>query len=192
MQNKYSNYIINRIKFKYTYFISLYGEGSTGAEAGLIAGLIFGILDGIFAIITDTIFKSDILKVLTKELASEHINISASSLYSLELDTGFIEAIIGGLIIGLILGIIFAYVHNKIPGKNIIIKGEMFGIILWIIFDLAIGALDISLYGISYYLVVLGLGVIGLIVFGYILGALFNKWSVAEQPVTDSEFNENR
>ena len=105
----------------------------TGAKAGAVAGLAYGILDGILAMATLIIFKADVMNELSKEASAESahgITVTAAALYSLTLNLAVAGGIIGGLIIGIILGIIFAYVHNKIPGKNMIVKGEVFGIIL--------------------------------------------------------------
>jgi hypothetical protein len=165
------------------------GKVGTGAKAGSVAGLAYGILDAIFALITLTIFKSDIMKALSKEITASNIPITAAKLYSFTLDSAVIGGIIGGLIIGIILGIIFAYVHNKIPSKNIVIKGEIFGVILWIIFSVLLGALDIGIYGTTYYLTAIAFDIIPLLVFGFVLGTLYNKWDVKDQPMTDEEFN---
>lgn len=177
-------------------FITLFfmGKVGTGAKAGLVAGLVYGIFSGIFGYATLTIYKADVMKFLAKEAATESslnpsIHITAAELYSLEVDGVVAEAIIGGLIAGLILGIIFAYVHGKLPGKNMIIKGEMFGLILWVLFDVLLGSLDISSYGLLYYLTSIGLDIIALLIFGYLLGTLYNKWSENEAPLTDEQFN---
>ncbi len=93
--------------------------------------------------------------------------------------------------LGLILGIIFAYVYNKIPDKNAIIKGEIFGAILWLIFSVVVGLYNAMIFGLTYYMVSVALGIIPLIVFGYLLGVLYNKWNISTQPVTDTEFYKN-
>ncbi len=168
------------------------GKVGLGAKAGIVAGLVFGILDGIFAYIVLIIFKTDIMKVMSGLAAKETslgVKITGAQLYSTDLALAPAEGIIGGLIIGLILGIIFAYTHNKIPGKNMIIKGEIFGLVLWIIFDVLIGAIDINTYGLTYYLASIAFDIIPLIAFGFVLGTLYNKWEVKDRPMTDEEFN---
>jgi hypothetical protein len=168
------------------------GKAGSGAKAGVVAGLVYGILDGIFSYILLVIFKADIMKIMTELVpkdAALGIHVTAAQLYSDELAIEPVEGVIGGLIIGLILGIIFAYTHNKIPGKNMIIKGEIFGIILWIIFNVIIGAFDIKAYGITYYMVSIALAIIALVAFGFVLGTLYNKWGINDVPVTDEEFN---
>lgn len=168
------------------------GKAGTGAKAGAVAGIIYGIIDGVFALLLLIVFKSDVMAFLAKEAATESsalgIKITAAQLYSSELEIAPIEGIIGGLIIGVILGIIFAYAHNKIPGKNMIVKGEIFGVILWVIFDVLLGALDISTYGLNYYSTSIALDVIALLVFGFMLGTLYNKWKANDEPMTDEQF----
>ncbi|AGO60975.1 MULTISPECIES: DUF6789 family protein [Ferroplasma] len=168
------------------------GKAGLGAKAGVVAGLVYGILDGIFAYVVLVIFKTDVMKVMSTLAAKETslgIKVTGAQLYSTDLTLAPVEGIVGGLIIGIILGIIFAYTHNKIPGKNMIIKGEIFGLILWIIFDVLIGAVDISTYGLTYYIASIAFDIIPLVVFGFILGTLYNKWEVKDTPVTDEEFN---
>lgn len=158
----------------------------------MVAGFVYGIMDGVFALLLLVVFKSDVMKELAKLAATESaagVKVSASALYSLELELEPVEGIIGGLIMGVILGIIFAYTHNKIPGKNMIVKGEIFGVILWIVFDVLIGALDISTYGLTYYLLSIALGVIALLVFGFMLGILYNKCKEYDGPVPEEQFN---
>jgi len=172
------------------------GKVGLGAKAGIVAGLVYGIIDGIFGYILFVILKTDIMKGMSKLSAQEYklfkVHVTAAQLYSSTLASEPYEIAllaIGGLIVGLILGIIFAYVHNKIPGKNMIIKGEIFGVILWIIFSVLIGALNISTYGLVYYLSSIALSIVALIAFGFILGTLYNKWGTKDAPMTDEEFN---
>lgn len=169
------------------------GKTGAGAKAGALAGIIYGIFSGIFAFITLTIYKADVMKVLAidaaKESALTGVHVTAASLYSTAVSIAIVLDIIGGLIVGVILGIIFAYVHGKLPGKNMIIKGEIFGLILWLIFDVIIGAMDISTYGVLYYATGMGLGIISLLIFGYLLGTLYSKWGEQDVPITDEQFN---
>ena len=169
------------------------GKTGTGAKAGALAGIIYGIFSGIFSFITLTLYKADIMKVLAIEAAKDYsltgVHVTAASLYSAAVSIDVVLVIIGGLIAGVILGIIFAYVHGKLPGRNMIIKGEIFGLILWLIFDVLIGALNISTYGVLYYATGMGLGIISLLVFGYLLGTLYNKWGDQDVPMTDEQFN---
>ena len=156
------------------------GKVGTGAIAGAIAGLAWGILGDMVGLISKTLFKI---------VAGHAASINVAALYNQALNQAIIiRRIIGGLIIGIILVIIFAYAHNKIPGKNMVVKGEVFGLILWIIFGVLIGLIGIS-FGIVYYLILLLSNIIPLLVFGFILGVLYNKWEIKDKPITDEEFN---
>ncbi len=151
------------------------GNGKTGAKAGLIAGLLYGIISGVGSYALLIVYKAQVMKSLSASITSaeKSIGLTATSLYSIQLNTAIIGGIIGGLIIGLILG----HIYKKLPGKSDILKGVSFGIILWIIFNVGIGALNIKTLGITYYISSVGIGIIGVIVYGYLLGYFFGKWN---------------
>ncbi len=155
------------------------GNGGIGAKAGLIAGVIYGIISGIGSYALLIVYKTQVMKSLSTLITSadKSIGLTAASLYSTELKTAIIGGIFGGLIIGLILGFIFGHIYKKLPGKSNILKGLSFGIILWLIFNVGIGLLNLKTFGITYYISSVGIGIIGVIVYGYLLGYFFGKWN---------------
>ena len=73
------------------------------------------------------------------------------------------------------------------------IQGMIFGAIIWIMVNvlmvLIIMQSVINAFGAMYYLTTISFGFIVYLVFGCIIGILYNKWSVKDQPITDAEFN---
>ncbi|WP_455277970.1 hypothetical protein [[Eubacterium] cellulosolvens] len=80
-----------------------------------------------------------------------------------------------GLIWGSIFGAIYSYTHNIIPGKGII-KGLYFGLIIWLIKDVAAGSYTaLILTQIQTALLLIIYGFIMWIVYGPLLGYLYKK-----------------
>ena len=109
--------------------------------------------------------------------------ITANSLYSLIIIIAPVGSVIVGLIGGAILGLIFAWAVGKLPGRNDKVKGVIFGMILWILFDVLFGLGSITEYGSLYYIVDIAGGFVGALAFGYVIGILYGKWSL--QPIND-------
>ena len=163
------------------------GEYGTGAKSGLVAGLVYGIISGIIAAVGITLAKSEIIATLNKYIANYptlvSAGITANSLYSAILILLPVISIIVGLIGGAILGLIFAWAVGKLPGRNDKVKGIIFGMILWILFDVLFGLGSITEYGSLYYIVDIAGGFVGALAFGYVIGILYGKWSL--QPIND-------
>ncbi len=152
------------------------GRASTGAKSGLVAGLIWGIISAVFTVIALIAVKQEIINALNTYLSGNTLGLTADSVYNVLLITAPVIDVITGLIGGLILGAIYGWGVNRIPGKNDKIKGMVFGIILWLIFSVALNLGSITEYGLAYYLFTITGGFIGAIVYGYILGTFFGKW----------------
>jgi hypothetical protein len=166
------------------------GRGSTGAKSGLVAGIIYGI---ILSVLTEIILFAEkttimaVLDVYASDLSNSVIKITASQLYSAEVTLAPVGIVIEGIIGGLVLGGIFGLSVNKIPGKNDKVKGMVFGIILWIIFDVLIGLGSRSEYGNTYFVLSVIAGLLAVIIYGYLLGLLFNRWWVDPEKIKQNE-----
>lgn len=153
-------------------------SAGTGAKAGTVAGVVYGLIDAVFGVLSLVIFKPEIMSALSRLLAQNNAAglFSAGSLYSIALVTTPVASFVGGIIIGLILGTIFGAFFDKIPGGSELRKGLIFGAILWLIFDLGIGALTLLEYGALAYAFDLGTSVAAVLVFVYLMSTLYNKW----------------
>ncbi|MHB1470312.1 MAG: DUF6789 family protein [Thermoplasmataceae archaeon] len=172
------------------------GRGSTGAKAGVVAGIAYGILGAIFTLVILIVDKSAIIAALdayASTLSSLGLKTSGSALYSTELLTAPVGAVIEGIVGGIILGAIFGLAVHKIPGRNDKVKGMVFGFILWFIFTVLMGLFSRTEFGNTYYLLTVLTGLVSVVVYGYILGALFGKWwgEPSSQVQTES-FNVNQ
>ncbi len=172
------------------------GRGSTGAKAGVVAGIAYGILGAIFTLVILIVDKSAIIAALdayASTLSSLGFKASGSALYSTELLTAPVGAVIEGIVGGIILGAIFGLSVHKIPGRNEKVKGMVFGFILWFIFTVLMGLFSRTEFGNTYYLLTVLTGLVSVVVYGYILGALFGKWWVEPSSHVQTEsFNVNQ
>ena len=69
-----------------------------------------------------------------------------------------------------------------------IIKKEIFSLVIWLIFDVIIDALYIGTFGLSYYMTSVGLGIISLLIFGYLLGKLYTRFEGNDKILTEGEY----
>ncbi len=162
-------------------------SAGTGGKAGAVAGLVYGFISGIFAAIGLVIFKSQIMSLLEKVIQNNAAAsvLTASGLYNIALISAPVMAVVVGVLIGLILGLIFGAFHDKLPGKGTVLKGIFFGLILWLIFDVGIGGLDIVEYGFTYYLFNIGTGIIAVLAFGYVLSLMYERWLPPDEMADD-------
>jgi hypothetical protein len=80
-----------------------------------------------------------------------------------------------GVIWGVIFGVVYSILYNSIPGKGVL-KGLCYGILIWLIKDIAAGSY-IALIGIgtNYALALILVGFFMWIVYGFILGHFYKK-----------------
>ena len=159
------------------------GKTGDGVKAGAIAGIVYGIISTIFAIVSLSVFKSQIMSTLNSYLSgisnAGSLGITAQSIYNLEFVLVPVVDIIAGIIVGLILGIIFAAVYHKLPGSSGAVKGIIFGIILWIILGLLLNIGNLHEYGASYFGLSVGGALVAALIYGYVMGILFAKWQAS-------------
>ena len=78
---------------------------------------------------------------------------------------------------GLILGAIYGKVLERIPGGTPVIKGIIFGAVLWLLVSVLGGLGDLGSYGAEYYLANIGAGLLGALVFGVLLGYFYARFT---------------
>jgi len=127
------------------------------AIAGSIVGIVFFIFGAIFVRIG--IIEPPVSLEIWRELYGLVILASISL----------------GVIWGVIFGAIYSILYNSIPGKGVL-KGLCYGILIWLIKDIAAGSY-IALIGIgtNYALALILVGFFMWIVYGFILGYFYKK-----------------
>ena len=84
--------------------------------------------------------------------------------------------IIAGVIGGLILGAIYGKLVEKIPGGSTVIKGIIFGAVLWLLVSVLGGLGNYGQYGAEYYLANVAAGLLGALIFGVLLGYFYGRF----------------
>lgn len=158
-----------------------------GAKAGVVAGIVYGIIASVFVITALLLYKTQILDTINTVLQSRNLptQVTAEEVFNIALYALPAVEIIAGIIVGLILGIVFAYVEKSLPGSSAKTKGIILGIILWVFLGILLNLSNLREYGATYFGLSAGGSLIGSIVYGFILGALYEKWQKSEMPVTD-------
>ena len=135
-------------------------------KSGIFAGAIAGVVMGIVSIIISHILIG--LRLIDPIGGLEIWDLSMQILLAL-------AEISLGLIWGSIFGAIYAYTHDIIPSKGVI-KGLYFGLIIWLIKDVAAGSYTaLILTQIQTALLLIIYGFIMWIVYGLLLGYLYKK-----------------
>lgn len=128
-----------------------------GAIAGFIIGIVFFIFGALF---------------VRFEIIEPPVSLEIwRGLYVLVI----LASISLGVIWGVIFGVVYSLLYNSVPGKGVL-KGLCFGILIWLIKDIAAGSY-IALIGIgtNYALALILVGFFMWIVYGFILGYFYKK-----------------
>jgi len=152
------------------------GSTGQGAKAGLVAGVGYGAVLGIVSYFTLLSIKSTVITTITKSLPANS-PFTPDQIFGIALLVAPVFVVIFGLVGGLILGAIYGKVLERIPGGTPMIKGIIFGAVLWLIVSVLGGLGDLSNYGAEYYLANIGAGLLGALVFGVLLGYFYTRFT---------------
>jgi hypothetical protein len=158
------------------------GSASNGAKAGVVAGIAYGILLSIVSYFTLISIKSTVISVLSQNLPSNS-PFTPEQLFGIALLLTPVIVAVAGVIGGLILGVIYGKLIEKIPGKSPVIKGIIFGTVLWLLVSVLGGYNNIG-YGLEYYLVQVGTGLAGALLFGVLLGYFYGRFMRPKETYT--------
>lgn len=165
-------------------------KASNGIKAGAIAGVVYGIISAVFALISLTMYKNQIINALqsyvnANSVLSSH-GFTAQSLYRVELIAGPAVEVVLGIIVGLILGLIFSYISHRLPGSSNVVKGVILGIFLWLILGVLMELANLKEYGSLYYeLAVIG-SLIAAVAYGVVLGKLYTRFEESGKEAVSS------
>lgn len=81
-----------------------------------------------------------------------------------------------GIVAGLIFGLIFGAVSGLIPGKRMLTKGLLFGIVLWLILHVGVDYLNYLRYGATFYFTDICLGLLTSVIYGTLLALFFERY----------------
>jgi hypothetical protein len=158
------------------------GSAGNGAKAGVIAGIAYGIILGIVGYFTLISIKSMVISVLSQNLPPNS-PFTPEQLVGITLLLTPVIVTVVGVIGGLILGAIYGKLTEKIPGKSPVIKGIIFGSVLWLLVSVLGGYNNIQ-YGLEYYLVQVGTGLAGALLFGVLLGYFYGRFMRPKETYT--------
>jgi vacuolar-type H+-ATPase subunit I/STV1 len=150
------------------------GSAVTGLKAGLVGGVAYGAIAAILSYVSVLSLKSTIMSSIQNSLPANS-PITANQVYQIALVIAPVAAVIVGILGGLLLGAIYGWVVERIPGGSFVIKGLFFGLVLWFIFSVLVGAANLE-YGLLDYLSGLATGIVPAVVFGAILGYLYSRF----------------
>lgn len=156
---------------------------SYGAKAGLVAGLFYGIVEGVLGYFSVVSQKTAVMALINKSIPAGS-SITPQQLYQAALYGTVLIFILAGLLIGTFLGVIFAMINESTPGKSNVRKGLVFGLLIWIILDTIVLAVNYSL-GISYIGVTLITNLITSMIYGYVLGLIFGRYRKKDRTMED-------
>ncbi|MBN2042650.1 MAG: hypothetical protein JW754_02490 [Candidatus Aenigmarchaeota archaeon] len=151
------------------------------AKAGAVAGVIYGFLTAIAGIVYMVMMKEEVITTIRTALSAYgNLPITAEDLYPMSLAGAIPGGLINGLIVGIILAFVFAIIYNELIGKNSMIKGVCFSVLILI----GIGIGEMAAPGISAGLILLNsrflpslaLGVIFFLAYGYLLGMFYDRF----------------
>jgi len=159
------------------------GNTGNGAKAGLVAGIAYGVILAIISYITLQSIKSTVIAEIATKLPA-NTSLTAEQVFNIAEVVAPVFVIIAGIIGGLILGAIYGKLLERIPGGSAVMKGIVFGLILWLIASVLGGLGDLSSYGLEYYLTNVGTGFVGALVFGYLLGYFYGRFNRPKETYT--------
>lgn len=151
------------------------GKAGTGAKAGVVSGVVYGAISAVSTYVTMTMMKEQIMLIMEEALPPD-LPITAEQLYNMTVLLGAIMVVILGVVVGVILGAVYGWAYEKIPGRKSIYKGLIFGVILWIIFNVLLGLGNLQ-YGTIYFISNLAWGLVVSLIFGALLGVFYNKFT---------------
>jgi hypothetical protein len=154
------------------------GRTGTGAKAGVVSGVVYGAMSAVFAYISSSMIKEEMMTVIEETLPPDSL-VTAEQLYEFTLIFGAVFAVVIGVVAGVILGVVYGWGYEKVPGGNSIYKGLVFGIILWIIIDVLLGLGNLE-YGTTYFALSLAWGLVISLIFGALLGVFYDKFTPKE------------
>jgi hypothetical protein len=151
------------------------GRSVDGAKAGLVAGIPYGIILAIASYFTTLALKQVIIQALTNDIPSNS-PFTPRQLYGIALLVDPIVVTIGGVLGGLVLGAIYGWAFPRLPGGRPVVKGIIFGMILWVLLSV-LGGLGNIQYSLGYYFVQVGVGLGASLIFGWLLGYFYGRFS---------------
>lgn len=156
---------------------------SYGAKSGIVAGLFYGIIEGVMGYFSVASQKPVVMALISRTVPPGS-PFTSQQLFQAALYGTVVIYIIAGLLIGTFLGVIFALIHGSTPGRSSIMKGMVFGIIIWMIVDTIVILVNFSL-GAVYILITLVINLATSMLYGYILGARFSRYMKKERTIDD-------
>jgi hypothetical protein len=159
------------------------GSAGNGAKAGLVAGIAYGVVLGIVSYFTLISIKSTVIADITKSMPS-NTSFTPDQIFSIALLIAPVVVVIFGIIGGLVLGAIYGKLVERIPGGSPLIKGIMFGAVLWLLVSVLLGLGNIGEYGLEYYLANLATGLVGALIFGVLLGYFYGRFMRPKETYT--------
>ncbi len=154
------------------------GRVGTGAKAGTVSGVVYGAISAVFAYVSLLMIKEQMMAFIEESLPPNSL-VTAEQIYAFLLIFGAVFTVIIGVVTGVILGVVYGWAYEKIPGGNSIHKGLIFGIVLWVIFDVLLGIGNVQ-YGITYLALNLAWGLVIALIFGVLLGVFYDKFTPKE------------
>ena len=151
------------------------GNTGNGAKAGLVAGIAYGAVLAVTSYFALISMKSAVIADLTSSLPSNS-PFTPDQLFNIALYLAPVVVVIAGIIGGLILGAIYGKLIERIPGGSPIIKGIIFGAVLWFLVSVLGGIGDLGQYGVEYYVANVGAGLVGALIFGVLLGYFYGRF----------------
>jgi uncharacterized protein DUF6789 len=161
------------------------GSAGNGAKAGVVAGIAYGIILAIVSYFTLISIKSSVISAISRSLPS-NTPFTPEELFGIALLLTPVIVVIVGVIGGVILGAIYGKLIERIPGGSPVIKGIIFGAILWVLVSVLGGLGNLSQYGVEYYLVQIGAGLAGALLFGVLLGYFYGRFMRPKETYTMS------
>ncbi len=151
------------------------------AKAGAVAGVIYGFLTAIAGMVYMVMMREEVISSIRTALSGYgNLPITAEDIYPMALMGAIPGGLINGLIVGIILAFVFAVLYNELIGKNSMIKGLCFSVLILIavgIGEMAAPRLSAGLILLnSNFLPSLALGVIFFLAYGYLLGMFYDKF----------------
>ncbi len=153
------------------------GSAGNGAKAGLVAGIVYGVILAIVSYFTLVADKSTIIADITKSMPASETTFTPDQIYSIALVAAPIVVVVLGVLGGLVLGAIYGKVFERVPGMTSLVKGIIFGVVLWLLISVLGDLGDYGTYGALYYLSEVGTGLVGALIFGAVLGYFYSRFN---------------
>ena len=155
----------------------------SGGKSGLFAGMLYGAIAG-FANYLIFIFQKALMMGLLSNVFPTNSPFTIDQLYTITMYALVVVFVLLGLILGAILGLIFGSLYDSIPGKRAISKGLTFSIIVWALLELILNIRNL-INGVTYIVETVLIGLVASMAYGYLLGALFDRYLRSEEVAED-------